>query len=182
MHTNSTDAPLLGRCKTKGCDYAIFATRADVKQADNFKEVVAGTGVYRVGINGHFARCSNGHKFFPVKAIKGTYSKDHKCDARCLNAKGVECTCSCGGANHGAGHAVTVVEASAAPSLAMASEKQETFIRRLLDEKVIPASADQSGEQRTTTAITKLDAHTFTKRQASATITWLLTLPNEENN
>lgn len=28
----------------------------------------------------------------------------HVCDSRCLNAKGGNCECSCGGANHGAGH------------------------------------------------------------------------------
>jgi hypothetical protein len=27
----------------------------------------------------------------------------HKCDGRCLHAKGRTCECSCGGANHGAG-------------------------------------------------------------------------------
>jgi hypothetical protein len=27
----------------------------------------------------------------------------HKCDARCLNAKGHNCECACGGSNHGAG-------------------------------------------------------------------------------
>jgi hypothetical protein len=27
----------------------------------------------------------------------------HKCDARCLNATGHNCECSCGGKNHGAG-------------------------------------------------------------------------------
>lgn len=27
----------------------------------------------------------------------------HKCDARCRNAKGHNCECSCGGKNHGAG-------------------------------------------------------------------------------
>jgi hypothetical protein len=27
----------------------------------------------------------------------------HKCDARCLNATGFKCECSCGGKNHGAG-------------------------------------------------------------------------------
>lgn len=27
----------------------------------------------------------------------------HKCDARCLNATGQQCECSCGGKNHGAG-------------------------------------------------------------------------------
>lgn len=28
----------------------------------------------------------------------------HKCDARCLMAKGRNCECQCGGANHGRGH------------------------------------------------------------------------------
>jgi len=27
----------------------------------------------------------------------------HKCDARCMNATGFLCECSCGGKNHGAG-------------------------------------------------------------------------------
>ena len=30
----------------------------------------------------------------------------HKCDARCLNATGFLCECSCGGKNHGAGNFV----------------------------------------------------------------------------
>lgn len=30
---------------------------------------------------------------------------NHKCDARCRNAKGGNCECSCGGKYHGAGHA-----------------------------------------------------------------------------
>ena len=28
----------------------------------------------------------------------------HRCDGRCLHAKGRICECSCGGKNHGAGH------------------------------------------------------------------------------
>ena len=28
----------------------------------------------------------------------------HKCDGRCLHAKGRTCECSCGGRNHGAGN------------------------------------------------------------------------------
>lgn len=28
----------------------------------------------------------------------------HKCGARCVNAKGHDCECSCGGANHGKGY------------------------------------------------------------------------------
>jgi hypothetical protein len=36
--------------------------------------------------------------------IRGQFSAAHRCDARCIYAKGPDCECSCGGANHGAGH------------------------------------------------------------------------------
>lgn len=104
--------PLLGRCAS--CDYAIFATRQDVKEASSLDEVKANTGAYRVN-GGVVARCDKGHRVFPLRAIKGTYSPDHQCDARCLNAKGHTCTCSCGGANHGRGHAVAVVSVTEEP-------------------------------------------------------------------
>jgi hypothetical protein len=80
--------------------------------ATGFNGVLAGLGVYRVGNYGCFARCTNNHKVFPCKLVKGTYSKDHACDSRCLNARGWSCTCSCGGANHGRGHVATVVQAA----------------------------------------------------------------------
>jgi hypothetical protein len=103
-------APLLGRCKD--CDYALFTAAADVRQADNAQ---AGGPAVNIGNGQIMGRCTNGHRWFALKRVKGTYSKDHKCDSRCLNAKGHECTCSCGGANHGRGHAVTVVQASELP-------------------------------------------------------------------
>jgi hypothetical protein len=106
---------LLGKCKEQGCDYVIFATSEDVQEAEGFRDVTAGTGVYHVGNYGHFARCDKRHKVFPCKAVKGTYSADHQCDSRCLNAKGWSCTCSCGGANHGRGHVATIVQASSLP-------------------------------------------------------------------
>jgi hypothetical protein len=96
----------LGKCK--GCNYALFSTPADVKPAEGFRDVKAGKGAFRVGNEGVFGRCTNGHKFFVLKQVEGTFSKDHQCDSRCLNAKGHTCTCSCGGANHGMGHAVVV--------------------------------------------------------------------------
>lgn len=101
--------PYLGRCRS--CEWTIFAAAEDVLDAKDFGDVKAGR-VYRVPERGIFSRCNRNHKVFPLKQIKGTYSEDHKCDSRCLNAKGNECTCSCGGANHGRGHAVTVHTAS----------------------------------------------------------------------
>jgi len=36
--------------------------------------------------------------------IEGRTNPDHKCDARCIHARGPNCDCSCGGANHGAAY------------------------------------------------------------------------------
>lgn len=115
MDSATASAPLLGKCKE--CDYTIFATREDVQVANAASDVRKGTGVWRWN-NSFLARCDKGHRWFVCKAIKGTYSESHKCDSRCLNAKGWSCTCSCGGANHGRGHAVAVVNAAdiASPS------------------------------------------------------------------
>jgi hypothetical protein len=178
MSSPTIDQPYLGRCKK--CDYALFATPEDVREADNAK---AGGPPVNVGNGQIMGRCTNGHPWFRLKRIKGTYSKDHKCDSRCLNAKGHDCTCSCGGANHGRGHAVQVVEASALPAQIAepATPKQEAFIRRLLDQRVIPASSTLTGVEREDAALRMLDRKEFTKRQASATIEWLLSLPEDES-
>lgn len=36
--------------------------------------------------------------------VVGTLNEAHKCDARCTSAKGGDCECACGGANHGINH------------------------------------------------------------------------------
>jgi hypothetical protein len=51
-----------------------------------------------------FGLCPD-HGAFKLKYGKGRYSENRKCDARCTNATGPSCDCSCGGANHGAAHA-----------------------------------------------------------------------------
>ena len=43
--------------------------------------------------------CNVRLKWVTVRARK----TDHECDARCRNAKGGDCDCSCGGAKHGLG-------------------------------------------------------------------------------
>jgi hypothetical protein len=178
----ATETNYLGRCKTKGCDYALFATSEQITTVENFNGVKAGEAPVRVGNNGVFGRCTNGHKFFPLKAVTGTFSDKHQCDSRCLNAKGHDCTCSCGGMNHGRGYAVEVMQAPARPQSAVdqATEKQERFIRSLLNERDIPEGNGLSGELRRKNALLKLDGHEFTKRQATKTIEWLLTLEKED--
>lgn len=190
--STSTTPPRLGRCKEKGCKHALFVSDpALIVDVDNFREVKGDGRAYRVGNNGVFARCPDRHKFFPLKEIKGTYSADHKCDARCMNAKGHECTCSCGGANHGRGYATEVVEASATPVVIVRDEnepitvKQENFMRALLAERELPArytpagECEMTGEDRVERALEMLDNDEFTLATAKKTIAWLVDLPRK---
>ncbi len=46
--------------------------------------------------------CIKHRRLLAWKQVDGTLNPDHKCDVRCTSAKGHNCECSCGGANHGA--------------------------------------------------------------------------------
>src|SRR5438105_3978045 len=101
-NTPTSELPVLGRCKA--CDYTLFSDAQDIRSASSLNDVVPGAA-YRMTDHGNYlARCPDRHKVFRLHKIEGTYSEDFKCDARCLNAKGSECKCSCGGMNHGRGH------------------------------------------------------------------------------
>lgn len=45
--------------------------------------------------------CADCQKMMSFGALKAFVNPDHKCDARCTSARGHNCECSCGGANHG---------------------------------------------------------------------------------
>lgn len=47
--------------------------------------------------------CKPGMSYSRFKAtfVQATLNEKHVCDARCMNAKGSDCTCSCNGENHG---------------------------------------------------------------------------------
>lgn len=40
-----------------------------------------------------------------AEGVRGKFSAAHECNAKCLSSHGFVCECSCGGKNHGAGHA-----------------------------------------------------------------------------
>lgn len=40
---------------------------------------------------------------YKVSQVRGTYKADVRCNGKCTHAKGGDCTCSCGGKNHGTG-------------------------------------------------------------------------------
>lgn len=53
----------------------------------------------------HCPKCkANGiTSYRKVVQVKG-HKSEHQCDAKCMNATGPDCDCSCGGANHGGAH------------------------------------------------------------------------------
>lgn len=56
------------------------------------------------GYQKRMARDENG-RLMPVTRVvfRKVAPSNHKCDARCLHAKGNQCECECGGQFHGAG-------------------------------------------------------------------------------
>lgn len=48
-----------------------------------------------------YVHCVEHRRPLYFRPIKGVVNPEHHCDARCENAHGPNCECSCGGANHG---------------------------------------------------------------------------------
>jgi hypothetical protein len=100
------------RCKTgRRVDYPLVhggsgvAMRLDA----NGKRVVSGVWVMacgggkptEYGGDVEMGLCPNCHRAMEYGALVGRFDPSHKCDARCEGARGHNCECSCGGANHG---------------------------------------------------------------------------------
>lgn len=172
----------IGHCRL--CQYTLFAEEDQITSGTDWRKLYPGEA-RRVHINnaslGVYAHCDEfGHKAFRLYEIKGKYNPDHQCDDRCKFAKGNECTCSCGGANHGRGHAA-VMQAKLPetnPQLVSAAmtTKQEEFIKKLLEERIL--AEDGSDDERRAASYAKLP--NLTKIEASAWIEKLLTKPKRE--
>lgn len=109
--------PAIVRCRIKGCKSVrrVFVlVRRDVKVDWHWGRVSTTRKVTGYD-DGHGNRLDVhgftgvpclpcGHKMTKVAEVEGTYSDRKTCDARCVNAVGPSCECSCGGMSHGAGH------------------------------------------------------------------------------
>lgn len=109
----------LGKCPKKGCT---FCKAADVptKIEQRQQPFPFGAQFWAYDQRQAFERSRNYTVRTPEKArlpeikcpshglhvtwtqIEGRVSEVHKCDPRCTGARGVNCECQCGGANHGA--------------------------------------------------------------------------------
>lgn len=105
MSTNDTTVHFLGRCQ---CGYALRTEEGSAQTVERYRDMETPSLPYRMGAQ-YYVRCPEGHKPFKLYRVEGEYSEAFQCDARCENAKGHTCKCSCGGINHGKAYAVADV-------------------------------------------------------------------------
>ena len=68
-------------------------------------------GVWRFGAPDAVARFPNGKtRVVEPQEMDGYYKESVPCDARCTEARGRKCECSCGGTNHGKGSQITYAQ------------------------------------------------------------------------
>lgn len=61
------------------------------------------TFVPGVSLGGVAITCPRCYAARPARLVIGVFNPKVPCNAKCINARGFSCECSCGGENHGAG-------------------------------------------------------------------------------
>lgn len=123
MTIESFTANWIGRCPVKGCKnvlhLAVEMTRERWTEtrhdgANGTKREVPKSREFATKFGWHWGpghlelRCVRHRYEFRWRQVEGRFSEAHKCDARCMNATGPNCECSCGGQNHGRAHSVSL--------------------------------------------------------------------------
>lgn len=120
-HTTTTDAPVLYRCgpcerRTKRPQLWRRSIRRTTTTTEYWHPAIARQvrlvnvewtpvdGRAHQGQHPPTDRCPSCKLPTTGRPIRGHYNAARRCDARCMYAKGPDCECSCGGANHGIGH------------------------------------------------------------------------------
>ncbi len=102
------------RCKTgKRVEYPLSGNYGNYRESSDGRKVFPGIYVQACGggkptIYGgdtESGLCPTCHRAMKHGKLVAHLAPEHKCDARCTGARGPNCECSCGGANHGAGWA-----------------------------------------------------------------------------
>jgi hypothetical protein len=110
----------LGKCRVKGCNALLritvpmvgIKTREYPFNGPSYERTkwVPSDPFGRYWTPSHLGiECVKHHGPISFTPINGKYSAQHQCDARCLNALGPNCECSCGGENHGRGHQAELI-------------------------------------------------------------------------
>jgi|GEM_PF-4185973 len=105
--TNQTTEPRTHRYIVKcfKC-HAVTSGTSTGQECNRLEQDIKRTGdVFTSDRGHHVMRCKACGTAVHANRVRGVYSPEHVCSDRCLSATGLSCECSCGGKNHGAGHA-----------------------------------------------------------------------------
>lgn len=118
MSATATKTRYFGKCPVKGCK-----TRR-VVDGERWEFRSNGTGyslnAHEYGIRGEERRqffqvmrgldlvCMEHKQFLYWEAGQFTYNPAKQCSAKCVNASGKRCDCSCRGQNHAGGHLISL--------------------------------------------------------------------------
>ncbi len=101
--------------KCRGCKAPVSVLAAELRTENNCPIKAEPFGYAMVTDKGEATRSHGGYDCVVTckacgaqsvaRPVLGRIVKAKKCDARCLASTGHNCECSCGGKNHGAGHA-----------------------------------------------------------------------------
>lgn len=121
--TTQFTAHWIGRCPRKGCRCVKHVDVPMVREswteqhhnhAHGFSFDAHKSRVFAVGgfSPSHLDLHCVAHKWaLRWQQVDGHKSEEHVCDARCMNAIGPSCDCSCGGSNHGRGYHINLTVA-----------------------------------------------------------------------
>lgn len=102
-----------GKCSTKGCHVrrVVDLPNYSIK----FQGRLWRLNAHEYGLRGADRRafwdamvaldlvCVEHNKFLRWEGLRATYNPEKECSAKCINATGPSCSCSCNGENHGGG-------------------------------------------------------------------------------
>lgn len=110
--------PVIYRCRVKGCKHTVRRVFTDTGTEWSRGRYAREYTVYGFVLDHRFKLWTqalrydgiiepcpeHGTAYLSGKPVKGSYSEARVCDSRCMGAKGPNCDCQCGGANHGANY------------------------------------------------------------------------------
>ena len=118
-HTTTGTSRMIARCGVKGCRTTTAALIESANTTATYGLPTGGglrtdrftryldviEGDWRIEREGRELVAADpcGHGRMRVRGVRGRET-DKACDARCTNAVGFDCECSCAGRNHGAAH------------------------------------------------------------------------------
>jgi len=98
---SNTNVIFKHRTKASDCPHVVTIRTT---RKGNFLVTAEGEAL-RYGVHGYTMPCELCGKTLVGVSVDGKTNAAHECNAKCMSSTGPSCSCSCGGANHGAAYA-----------------------------------------------------------------------------